>query len=291
MTKTIKNPESLKTPPASQEQPEQDENIKPVFVSHLLEDISIVAWSKQDAPNAAYMDVIKVLSQCPRHPEVLQFAAIAEIQSSPHYPFQVQMKDCILHGDSVITLIGSRTKSVTDKCGSGFKVTTKNIMDILGETFGLDQRAVDVVAYCTVDELMEFKMDPPRGGSCRIAIASVIGVEHGQENQICIVVNKLQYIDGPDILDMQEAFTKLRTLCRHLKDLHPIVDNNKRHAEPALLSREPQSTKKCRTLARTPTDASLQSPTQTSQDDLTQDIGSTTEDAAAAVTVTPVQND
>ena len=71
------------------------------YVSHVLEDVSPVGLSGEDAPNSAYIDMVKILSQCPRHEEALLFAALQEIRSSPHYGIQVAMKDFLVHGGAV----------------------------------------------------------------------------------------------------------------------------------------------------------------------------------------------
>ena len=98
---------------------------------------------------------MRILRQCPRHDEALIFATLSEIRASPHYGLGVAMKDELMHGSAVVSLVGSREKSVVNKCGDGFKVTTKNIVDVLGDALGVGSAiSWDVVAYCGLDDLL-----------------------------------------------------------------------------------------------------------------------------------------
>ena len=196
--------------PASQEVGGSQGNTS-MYVDHMLEEVRAVGWSGEDAPNAAYMDVVKILSQCPRHDEALIFAGLSEIRSSPHYGFEVAMKDLVVHGSAVVALVGSKEKSIVQKCGDGYKVTTKNIVDVLGNALGVGGTvAWDAVAYCGIDDLLEFKLDPPRGSSMRAAVATIIGLEKG-ESSWSVVLEKVQNIDAAALNGVTGAFKKLRT--------------------------------------------------------------------------------
>ena len=236
------------------------------YVSHLLEDVSVVSWSGGDAPNAAYIGVVQVLSQCPRHQDALCFAALAEVQSSPHYAFEVVFKDVVLHGSALVALVGSKEKSVVDKCGDGYRVTTRNIVDILGEALSLTGAvAWDAVAYCGLEDLLEFKLDPPRGSVMRTAVATIIGLEKTGSSG-SVILEKVQYIDASELNETTSTFKKLRTLTRHIKGSNEELETNKRHAAPVMMSAMPRALKSCRTLQRSPTDASLQSPNEAEED-------------------------
>ena len=81
---------------------------------------------------------------------------LSEIQTSPHYGFEVAMKDFLVHGSAVVALVGSKEKSVVQKCGDGFKVSTKNIVDVLGDALGVDGNiSLDAVAYCSMNDLLD----------------------------------------------------------------------------------------------------------------------------------------
>ena len=230
------------------------------YVSHILEEVSVASWSGEDAPNAAYMDVVNILSQCPRHDEALCFAALAEVQSSPHYAFEVAFKDRLVRGSAVVALVGSKEKSVVQMCGEGYKVTTKNLVDVLGDALGLSGTgAWDAVAYCGLDDLLEFKLDPPRGSSMRTAVATIIGVEKTETSR-SVILEKVQYIDAAELNDTTKTFKKLRTLTRHIKGAPQELENYSRHAVPIMMTPSPKKVKLCRTIKRSPTATSLPSP-------------------------------
>ena len=247
-----------KATPASQDAGGSQDNTS-VYVDHILEEVSTVGWTGADAPNAAYIDVVKIQSQCRRHDEALIFAGLTEMRDSPHYGFEVAMKEFVVHGRAVVALVGSREKSVVQQCGDGYKVTTKNIVDVLGNALGVGGTvAWDAVAYCGIDDLLEFKLDPPRGSSMRVAVATIIGLEKGESSR-SVVLEKVQNIDAVELNGVTSAFKKLRTLGRQIKGSADDLENNKRHAMPVLLSPEPKKLKSRRTLQRSPTAASLPS--------------------------------
>ena len=236
------------------------------YVAHVLEDINTVAWTGSDAPNAAYVDVLAILKQCPRHDSALLFAALAEIHPSPHYGFAVQFKDkdsVSYHGCAVIALVGSAVKSTVEACGDGYKVLTKNVTDVLTEAgVGATGNAVmtyDLVAYCSMGELLEFKLDPPRGHRARYALATMTSLEASKDSR-SFVLDKLQIIDAFELDGVINAFRKLRKMCRSIVGSGETFDAKKRHAVPALLGPMPKALKSCRTLANVPTDATLPSP-------------------------------
>ena len=188
------------------------------------------------------------------------FAGLSSIPSSPHYGFEVAMKDLVVHGSAVVALVGSKEKSIVQKCGDGYKVTTKNIVDVLGNALGVGGTvAWDAVAYCGIDDLLEFKLDPPRGSSMRAAVATIIGLEKG-ESSWSVVLEKVQNIDAAELNGATAAFKKLRTLGRHIKGSADELEKSKRHAVPILLGPSPKALKSRRTLERSPTAASLPSP-------------------------------
>ena len=237
------------------------------YVSHILEEVTVASWGGEDAPNAAYMDVVKILRQCPRHDEALCFAALAEVQSSPHYPFEVTFKDAPVHGSALVALLGSKEKSIVQQCGEGYKVTTKNIVDVLGEALGMSGgSAWDAVAYCGVEDLLEFKLDPARGSAMRTAVATIIGIEM-TENSCSVILEKVQYIEASELTATTSTFKKWRTLTRHIKGSPEELESNKRHAAPVMKTPSPKKVKSCRTLQRSPTATSLPSPSRGDEDE------------------------
>ena len=118
-------------------------------------------------------------------------------------------------------------------------MTTKNIVDVLGDALSFGSTiSWDAVAYCGIDDLLEFKLGPPRGSSMRAAVATIIGLEMG-ESAWSVVLEKVQNIDASELSGATRAFKKLRTLGRHIKGSSDALDPSKRHAVPALLTPSP----------------------------------------------------
>ena len=155
----------------------------------------------------------------------------------------------------MVALVGSVEKSLVQKCGQGYKVTTKNIVDVLGDALELGGTVTwGAVAYCGIDDMLEYKLDPPRGNKMRAALVTIIGLEQG-ESSSSVVLEKVQTVDAAELDGAINAFKKLRTLGRHIKGSPEALGSSKRHAAPALMS--PVPTKVCRTLQRSPTATSL----------------------------------
>ena len=157
----------------------------------------------------------------------------------------------------MVALVGSVERSLVQKCGHGYKVTTMNIVDILGDALELGGAASwDAVAYCGIDDMLEHKLDPARGSKMRAALVAIIGLEQGQSS-LSAVLKKVQSVDASELNGAITAFKKLRMLGRHIKSTSEALESGKRRAAPALMS--PAPTKVCRTLQRSPTATSLPS--------------------------------
>ena len=122
------------------------------------------------------------------------------------------MKDGLVHGGAVVALVDSKEKSVVQQCGDGFKVTTKSIVDILGDAVGVEGTiSWDVVAYCSMNDLLEFKLDPPRGSGLRAVVATIIGLENGQSS-VSVVIEKVQSIDAAELSSVTAAFQEAASI-------------------------------------------------------------------------------
>ena len=62
--------------------------VLPVY-DHTVQTVEPVSWAALSAPNAAYTDVLPILSNCPEHDEGILFAFLAEIQPDPYYGMRV----------------------------------------------------------------------------------------------------------------------------------------------------------------------------------------------------------
>ena len=243
----------------------------PGFVSHVLEEAIVVSYEGHDAPNNSFQDIMKILSQCPRHDHPLLFASLAELHTCPHYGFEVKFhttKSCgeevtPFRGSAIVAVVGSTEKSKVEACGTGWKVTTKNLSDLLAEKTGTQTDVVwDAVAYCTTEQLLEFKLDPPRGSKMRFAVVVISAVEDRGESSARAVLEKVQMCEATELDGILASFRKLRRVCRSLTGSQEPIEKERRRAMPAVLGPLPKQIKLCRSISRAPTDATMPSPTE-----------------------------
>jgi hypothetical protein len=220
------------------------------YVSHVLEDVEPVTWDPKSAPNASYNDVLHILNNCPGHDEGILFAFLGDIQPCPYYGFKVKYNEVeAVKAMYVAALISSPSKSQTESVGSGYKVTTTGIID-LANPDAPQAEPYTVTGYCGLDNVLDFKLDPPRGKAARAAVILIT-----QKDSTGFQVQKLEYVEPDDTKNAIACFQKLRTLS---KKVHPVSSEKRSHSLGDLFVTSPADTKRCRTLRAAPTDASLQ---------------------------------
>ena len=219
------------------------------FVNMVIEDIEPVSWNPASAPNAAYNDVLHILNNCPRHDEGVLFAYLADIKHDPYYGFQVAYDGAdSVKAKFVAALISSPNRSETVGVGSGYKVTTPGIIDFANP--GASQPGLfNVMGFCGMNDILNFKLDPPRGKSSRVAVVLI-----SKADAEGFQVHKLEHIEPTDSDNAVACFRKLRHLCQKI---HPKATEKRSHALGHVFASKPPGIKRCRTLQVMPTDASL----------------------------------
>jgi len=230
------------------------------FVSHVVEDVEVVTWDPASAPNASYTKILEVLNGCPPHDGAIVFAHLSDIVYDPHYGFEVRfggtVPQVITKGKAVAALIQSERKSNKPlPAGEGFKVVTENVIDAGHEG---KPAGFTLAAYCTMDDMMEYKLDPPRGQTARFAVVLINSVE--TNTKTTLMLDKVQLIEPADVPNVMKSFKKLRRLAMRLQ---PKSEEKKSHSLDNLLPHPPTEMPKCRKLGAVPTDASLPSPVKT----------------------------
>ena len=221
-----------------------------VFVNHTVEEIEAVSWDPTCAPNASYNDVIHILNNCPSHDEGLLFAFLADIKPDPYCGFKVLFGDKEANrAKYVVALIGSPNKSQTVATGSGWKVTTAGITDI-ANTVEAENQSYQVTGYCSQLDIMNFKLDPPRGKACRVAVVLLTGADA----QGGFDVHKLELVEPESVKNAIACFRKLRFLT---KKIAPESTAKRTRAMENMFLSSPKDTKRCKTLHAVPSDVSL----------------------------------
>ena len=234
------------------------ESSSPSYISHVIEDAEPVDWTPASAPNAAYSKILEVLSLCPPHDGGIVFSALREAHPSAHYNFEVRF-----HGEAsesakgrkVAALVGVTNRSSQENLGSGCKVVTEGVVDLLGDALQLPegQYPFNLVGYCQLDDILDFKLAPPRGHrvGCAVVLLSEIKDEDGVRT---LQLDKVEAIDPSQKENAIASFTRLRRSCM---GLHPVEDMKRTRSLGHIIGDGPGETKRCKTLARAPTDAEL----------------------------------
>ncbi len=111
---------------ASASQPAADE-----YVGHVIEEMEPVDLKPEGAPNAAYNEILAALNQCPAHGEGIVFSTLCEAKPSAHYSFEINFCNKPgppTKGRTIAALVGVKNRSTQDTVGSGFKVTTSQVV-------------------------------------------------------------------------------------------------------------------------------------------------------------------
>ena len=221
------------------------------YVNYTVEDVQPVSWDARNAPNASYNDVLHILNNCPKHDEGILFAYLSDLRDDPYYGFQVVYD--VREGRQATyaaALISSTARSQTpEDVGTGYRVTTTGIIDI-ADADGTQMGDFTVTGFCTIDDILNFRLDPPRGKPSRTAVVLITKVE----GKTCHV-HKLEYVEPDDTDKAIKCFRKLRTLSKRIM---PDLTMKKSKCMESVFNTPPSSLKRCRTLEAVPTDESLQ---------------------------------
>ena len=230
------------------------------LVSHTIEEIVPVSWTKTEAPNASFKSLLAILNNLPPHDECIQFAFLKDLQEDPHYGFKL-----VYDGVPGVTaayaavLVESRSATATTPCGDGFMAKTTDLQDVAALQMPYDTAASQadallhnesnytVVGYSGLNGII--RLDPPRGKKSRFAVLLIDKVENG-----VFEMQKAEYVESEDAAGAVLCFQRLRKLCMQIR---PTGDSKRSHAESTAFLESPVSLKKCRSLKQMPTDCSL----------------------------------
>ena len=232
------------------------------FVAHTLEEAHSVSWTKSEAPNASFKNLLTILNNLPPHDECIQFAFLKDLQEDPHYGFKI-----VYDGQPgpkaayAAVLVESTRATTTEACGDGFKTETTGIRDVAalglhGSTSDQQGQPIDllkpestytIVGFSTLQGII--KLDPPRGKKSRFAVVLIDKFNGG-----ILEMQKTEFVEHDEAQGAVECFRRLRKLC---KQIRPRASGKRTHAESANFIDSPENMKKCRSLRAMPTETSL----------------------------------
>ena len=158
-------------------------------------------------PTSALLALRPVLKSLAGSEEDLKIARLQEISVLPYIGMVVNGLKCEL----ALVLAAATEKSEFQKFGDGYRLITKNVLDVgFGPTAmnPEDCRAsatakYDLIAICTEHNLTDYKMAPPRKAAAQYALLTVSSVRESAADaeelgRKTFMVDRMQLIDGPD---------------------------------------------------------------------------------------------
>ena len=205
-------------------------------------------WS--EAPSKAALEMIPMIRDLRDDTSAILPAGLRMVETTPHYAFTVACTStvdgskCFLPCQKIWCWSDRQRIQTQLPIGSGFKLITPDVEDLLS-TEDAGQMKHTLSAICTLENLTQYKLDPPRGGT---------------QHALVIVTAKTDasfVVESVQLLSAEEAAQAKQSL---LKVLHMAMRIHGRDRKRTLEWGEtfsPVASRKCRRVGRSPTDALL----------------------------------
>ena len=206
------------------------------------------------APNTSYNTIFEILNQCPESHDAMLAVRLSEVSACPFYGLRVEYNSSGHAGGApqptrncqvAVALARATQKSRCVTVANGFLVSTGGVKDALEDEE--DPKTVEVRGYCSMDNVLEFKMDPPARAAERVCLLLITAVAPE-----ALTVHSVTHIDPGAVHEAQHFINKMRTL--GIRAEYVESDGIKRMCE---WEKTPDSAKKCRSLEAHPTGESL----------------------------------
>ena len=229
----------------------QDDTPERTFVNTTV--VAVCPLQISHAPNTSYNVVLEILKQCRESQDAMLAAHLSEIRPCPFYGMRVEYPPAGSRGDAsqlarnchlALALVRTTQKSRCVSTAGGFVVSTPGVTDASGDE---SSPAVTIQGYCSVDNLLSFKMDPPNRAKHRVCMLLITGCSKDG-----MTVHSVTHIDESAVTEGQYFIQKLRTL-----GMRTELQQSGDHKRMNEWSKTPESAKKCRVLEGHPSGESL----------------------------------
>ena len=158
---------------------------------------------------------------------------------------------------AVVLVHSSKSSKVSSAGAGGHKLVTDNVVDCLHTDGAVAQEKYQLTSFCTLDNVTDFKLDPPKNAKVQAALISVTGVLDPDTDSAEQPVKSL-LVDDVRFLTLEEADALEPMLVKMLyfAALAGQVSRKRAH-EPWSPTENPAQAAACRTLGRSPTGPSL----------------------------------
>ena len=123
-------------------------------------------------------------------------------------------------------------------------MSTPGVTDVSDDE---NSHAMTIHGYCSISNLLSFKMDPPNKAKHRVCLLLITGC-----SQDAITVHSVTHVDEEAVTEAQYFIKKLRTL-----GMRTELQQSGEHKRMNALMKTPDSAKKCRILETHPSGESL----------------------------------
>ena len=191
------------------------------------------------------MAVEYVTQQVP--PSLSQVASKAE-------PGAKMLRPC---SRAVALVLSTKRSKVSNTAAGGYKLVTDDVVDCLQtDSTGVPLK-YELTCFCTLDNVTDFKLDPPKGAKAQAALISVTGV-------IGVITDSAEQpvkgllIDDVHLLSLEDAnaLKPMLTKMLYFAALSGQI-SRKREREPWSPTENPGQASACRALGRSPTGPAL----------------------------------
>ena len=181
-------------------------------------------------------------------------ACLHMVETTPTYAFTVACtstsdgSQVLIPCQKFLALVRSTKKSNATLLGNGYKLITPDVEDVLSteDSNGvLGHGKHTLSAICTLENLPQYRMDPPRGG-IQHALVIVTG-----KTDVSFVVESVQLLSPEEAVEAKQSLLKLLHMAMH------IYRRDRKRAVEWTDDFSPATSRKCKRVGRSPTDAPL----------------------------------
>ena len=216
-----------------------------------------------EPPSKAVLEMIPMIRDLKDDTSAILPASLHMVETSPHYAFTIVCTS-ILDGSKIflpcqkiLALVRSSKNSKADRLGDGYKLVTPDVEDLLSidnptaaiTSCSQGQEKHTLSAICTLDNLPQYRLDPPRGGTQAALVALTA------KTDVSFVVESVQLLSSDQADQAKHSLLKLLHMAIHIHSR-----DRKRTVEWTDGFSPITKARKCTRVGRSPTDAPLPEP-------------------------------
>jgi hypothetical protein len=217
-------------------------------------------------PTSALLELRPILQKLALSTEELKIANLKDFAVLPHVGMVVDSVKCELG----LALVGATAKSEFQKFGEGYRLTTKNVLDVGFGASSLkheDCRAgsdtgFDLVAICTEHNLTEYKMAPSRKSGVQYALVVISDLRQtpavagaGEPGRKTFMVERIQLVETEEAM---MACKRMLAKLKYARDTFKFEGTKRDRSVWSDMPATPTSlSKRVRRLSASPSDVSL----------------------------------